>query len=167
MILADQVLSVETAPQYESFSDHIPITSEFSWITEEPIVEPGPGQRPRKLWSGMDVTRLVKTLSENIGTLQEHVLHIEHIIPCLIEEATSDLAETIQKAIDTAVPNARVSIRSKSGFTRELKELVKGIRQAKRAHRRFRTDYTRIALEAKVKRAKKAIRKFKCTQWAD
>jgi len=125
--LSNRVVECDVRLEVHHDSDHLPIT-----ITLD-LNPPTPPPPERRVWDRVDVNLLLKSLNKNIPQAWAYSKgSLQHVVPVLLD--------AIASAIDTAVPVARISLRSQAHFTPECKEACIEAKQLRRIWQRERSE---------------------------
>ena len=148
--LVERVIRSEVEDELDHDSDHLPISTILD------VAAPSVNVAPRKNWKKLDGEAYTKALEENLPP------HRRPATKTALDYYVKEVITAIQKATEKAVPQTRISSRSKEGWNEECRGVLAEAKRLKRAHNQLNTEETweayRSARNHKARTIKKALR---------
>jgi hypothetical protein len=148
-ILRDQLLHCKIAHDLDCESDHLPISVQFNWEWKRATT------RKTRRWAATDVDKLRKVFQ--LGTSQMQLHDVD--APEKIDDLTTQLVQTLTKAINESTPWNNPSPRALPGFNEECKEARAETQRLRRKWQATRTEDDRKAYKKACNDKKKLISK--------
>jgi ribonuclease HI/exonuclease III len=148
--LVERVIRSEVEEELDHDSDHLPISTILD------VAAPSASTAPKKNWKKLDGEAYNKALEENLPPLRRPATKTA------LDRYTEEVITAIQKAIEKAVPQTRISSKSKEGWDEECRGALAEAKRLKRVHNQFNTEETweayRLARNHKARTIRKALR---------
>ena len=120
--MREQLLRCKVAHELDCDSDHLPVSTWFSWNWKEATV------RRTRRWAATDIEKLRSIVQEEIHRAEPPSWDS----PRALDDQTTHLIGTLTKAIDGSTPWNNPSSRSLPGFDKECKDACAETQQLRR-----------------------------------
>jgi hypothetical protein len=147
--LRDQLLHCKVAHGLDCDSDHLPISVQFNWEWKQAAI------RKTRRWAATDVDKLRKIVQNGIIQMQLY----DADAPEKIDNLTTQLVQTLTKAIDESTPWNNPLPRALPGFNKECKEARAETQRLRRKWQTTRTEDDRKVYKRACNSKKKLISK--------
>ncbi|RFU25059.1 hypothetical protein B7463_g11279, partial [Scytalidium lignicola] len=148
--IQDRIHTCRVDRRLDHASDHYPVATKIN-------IEPNPPPAAyKKAFKQLDAKLLATVVREQLPVIQDL------ISPAEIDSAVAGTIKALNKGIEEAVPEVKITRFSRPGFTNDVKDAIKSLKNANRRKHRYPTEENFKAFqEARAKRDK-AI--FKCNR---
>lgn len=128
--LVDRIIRSGINKELDHDSDHLPISTALD------ISIPNADKVPRKNWKKLDGEAYIKALKEALPPLRRPATKTA------LDRYVEEVVTAIQRAIEKAVPQTRISSESGEGWNEECREVLAEAKRLKRLHNQLNTEET-------------------------